>query len=148
MDYPVLQIAMRYVHVVSVIAAVGGILFAMVCVKPALKHLEDELRESVAATIRRRFSRVLLIAIVGLIVSGIYNWILLMPVYREMPKVTNALIGSKVLLAMIMFAVVFMRSTNMIRSDKAAQMINIHLAAIIILLAVVLRYMRLTYLAP
>ena len=74
-----------------------------------------------------------------------YNWVHLAAEYREIGPSGNALIGTKVLLAAILFAVVWARGAGFIKSDKTAAMINVHLAAIIILLAAVLRHLRLAH---
>lgn len=145
MDNTILQIVMRVIHIVSAITAVGGLMFAMICVKPAVRVIEDTLRESVLEVLRKRFHKVLFFAIVGLVVSGAYNWVLLAGTYKAMGPIGNALIGTKVLLALIMFAVVWARASGIIKVDKVAQMINIHLAAIVIILAAVLRTLRLAH---
>ncbi len=146
MDH-LLPIIMRLIHIVSAVAAVGGLLFAMFCVKPSMRVLDDGLCDSVLEVMRKRFMRIQIIAIIGLVISGVYSWMQTEMTYKAMGGAGNALIGVKVLLAMIMFAVVFMRATDMIKSEKAAQMIVIHLAAVVIVLAVILRTLRLAHLA-
>ena len=148
LENDILQIAMRYIHIVSAIVAVGGITFAIVCLTPAVKLLEDTHREGVVKFAEGRFTRVLWVAIAGLVVSGTYNWILLADVYKEMGPKGNALIGTKVLLAVIIFAIVFGRSINLIGGRaRMWHMINVHLAAIVILLAAILRHFRLEHIA-
>ena len=133
---------MRYIHIVSAIAAVGGLVFAAACLKPAVRVLEESFKDSLLSVVRARFDRLLLIAIVGLVVSGAYNWYMLADQYKAMGPKGNALIGTKTLLAIIMFAVIGARRMGMV-NEKAASMINIHLAAIVILLGAILRYFRL-----
>jgi uncharacterized membrane protein len=145
MNNPVLLIVMRYLHIVSAISVVGGILFVMVCLKPAMRVLDEGLRESMMGVVRGRFHKVVIAGIIGLLISGIFNWMTAVEAYSQFKPASDALIGTKVLLALIMFAVVAARMSNIIKSDKLAQMINIHLAAIVILLAVLLRAGRLGY---
>jgi uncharacterized membrane protein len=147
MDNPYLLVAMRYIHILSAMILVGGLVFDLFCVKPALRVIDDSLRDSITAVIRKQFFRLQIIGIAGLLISGIFNWVISAATYRDMGAAGNALIGIKVLLALAVFAVVFLRSTNMIKSDKAAKMINIHLVTIIVLLAAILRYLRLAHLA-
>ncbi len=142
MENPVLDIFMRYLHVVSAVLAVGGLCFMPICVAPAVRLLDDGLGESVLKIVRSRFHRLLWICIAGLVVSGVYNWVGLAQVYKDMGPKGNALIGTKVLLALIMFVVAGLGTGGVIK-PKAAGMINIHLAAVVILLAAVLRYYRL-----
>ncbi len=140
-----MQIFMRYVHIVSAVSAVGGLVFLSVCLSPATRLLDDGFSDTWMKMIRHRFHRVVWISIGGLIVSGIYNWAMLAGVYKAMGPVGGAIIGTKVLLAMILFTVVWLGSSGILK-PKAAQMINLHLAAVIILLASVLRYYRLEHL--
>lgn len=145
MDHPVLLIVMRYLHIVSAIVAVGGVTFSAFCLRQPAAALPEAQRDQLLGAVRRRFAKLQWLAIAGLVVSGAYNWMLSAVTYKAMGPVGNALIGTKVLLALILFAVVWARGANLIRSDKAAVMINVHLAAIIILLAAVLRYYRLAH---
>jgi len=145
MDSAVLQILMRYVHIVSAIMAVGGLSFMLLCLLPVVRVLDDGFSEAWIRLIRARFHKILWISIGGLVISGLYNWVLLGPTYKAMGALGNALIGIKVLLAMIMFGTVWVGQVGILR-PKVCQMINIHLAAAIILLAAALRYFRLEHL--
>ena len=147
MDSPILQIVMRYIHIVSAIIVVGGMSFMLMCLTPAVRLLDEQFRDSLMKMVHHRFLRVVWVAIGGLIVSGAYNWYMLQKTYDKIGPKANALIGTKVLIAFIMFAVVGARTVGMMQNPRRALMINIHLAAIVILLAAILRYYRLEYLA-
>ena len=136
---------MRYLHILSAVAAVGGTLCLAVCVSPAVRLLDASYQDSVLKLVRHRFHRLVWMSIGGLVVSGAYNWVVLGSTYKAMGPYANALIGTKVLLAMIMFAVTWLGSVDKLKA-RAVQMINIHLAAVVILLAVVLRHYRLDHL--
>jgi uncharacterized membrane protein len=144
MDNPLLMIVMRYLHIASAIVAIGGLTFSLVCVRRATDLIPDDHRAAFLDDLRRRFLRLQYIAIAGLLVSGIYNWLLFAGAYKQIGPAGNALIGTKVLLAVILFALVWMRGSRMITSDRVIQMVNLHLGAIVILLAVILRYYRLS----
>ena len=147
MDHAVLQIVMRYAHILSAVTAVGGLLFMAFCLAPVARLLADDARQPFVESVHKRFLCIVNVAIILLIVSGVYNWGLLAQTYKSMGPVGNALLGIKVLLALIMFVVIWLRTAGLFKNDKAARMINVHLAAIVILLAVILRYYRLEYLA-
>ena len=136
---------MRYIHIASAISVVGGLVFLLICLIPAVRLLDDGFSESWMKVIRERFTRLLWIGIVGLIVSGVYNWVLGASTYKAIGPIGNAIIGFKVLLAMIMFTVVWAGSMGLLK-PKVCHMVNIHIAALVILLAVILRHMRLEYL--
>jgi len=144
MDHPILQILMRYLHIVSAVMAVGGIAFLAFCLSPVMRLLDDGFSESWMKRVRERFHKVMWISIGGLIVSGIYNWVLSASIYKAMGAKGNALIGIKVLLAIIIFVMAWVGSLGVVK-PKVVQMVNIHLAAVVILLGAVLRYFRLEY---
>ena len=144
MDYVVVQIVLRYIHIVSAVLAVGGLAFMSLCLSPAVRLLDDGFSESWMKMIRLRFGRLLWASIGGLVVSGVYNWVLFAETYRAMGGVGGALIGTKVLLALVMFAVVWAGAIGLMK-PKASQMAAVHLAALVILLAAVLRYFRLEH---
>ena len=144
MNHAVIQIAMRYVHIICAIIMFGGLLFSSIALKPALKLLDDATRDMFEKALTVRFTRVIWVCFAGLMVSGAYNWILLADDYKAMGPKGNAVIGIKVLLAVFTFIIILGRSIGFLRlSGKACHLINLHLLAIIVLLAALLRYWRL-----
>lgn len=146
MEHPILAIVMRYLHIVSAVVAVGSLCFIPFVLKPALRLVEDNLRQTIETVITNRFHTLLWICIVGLTVSGAYNWWLNAPLYRAVGPLGNSLLGTKVLLALIMFAVVAGRTAGLLKNVKLWQMVNIHLAAAVILLGSILRVIILRHL--
>jgi uncharacterized membrane protein len=149
MDNAVLQIAMRYIHIVSAIVAVGGVAFMSLALLPSVRLLEDNLRQSMMQLITQRFGKVVWACVAGLVVSGTFNWISQAGVYKAMGPIGNALIGTKVLLALILFIVIWMHGAGFgkSKSPKFWLMMKLHLAAVVILLGSVLRYYRLEHLS-
>lgn len=144
MNHPILIVAMRYLHIISVIAMVGGLLYNAIGQRVARKILDTDLAEKFITAFRGMVLKFQWFAMAGLLVSGTYTWILTHEKYKAIGPLGNALIGTKVLLALSVFCVIWMRWSKLIQSDKMAMMINMHLAAIIILLAGILRYYRLS----
>ena len=108
--------------------------------------MEDSLRGSILKLAADRFIRIAWIGIAGLVVSGAYNWVLMASTYKAMGPVGNALIGTKVLLALILFLLVWANRVGVVKlSVRAYLMLNIHLAAVVIIVAVVLRTLRLAH---
>ena len=139
----ILDIAMRYLHIVAAILAVGGTAFVLLCLSPALRVVNEQFAGSVMEMVRQRFLRVLWFSIAALTISGGWNWYRLNDAYRVIRPWGQALIGSKVLLAFILFGLIWAQAIGMTRlKPRAALMINVHLAAIIILLGSILRYLR------
>lgn len=148
MDNPILIVVMRYIHIVSAVVAVGGMAFILFCVSPASRLLEENLRQSFLTLMHQRFLKVLWIAIAGLVISGAYAWLTLNDAYNQIRPWGQALIGSKVLIAIIIFVIVWLRSIGVVgktpKGVKRVLMINIHLAAIVILLGAILRMLRMS----
>ncbi len=139
----VLDIAMRYLHIVSAIVAVGGLAFAAFCLTPAVRVLDDSFRASVMKLVQLRFRRVVWVAIFGLIVTGTYNWVRAAEAYKVMGAKGNALIGTKVLLAMVLFSIVAAESVGWLSPKKPGVLTSVKLllAAAVILLGSILRKM-------
>ncbi len=143
MDHAFIQVVMRYIHIVSAIVLVGGTSFVAIAMLPSMRLLEDNLRASVQKMAMDRFIRAVWIGIAGLIVSGAYNWIMLAPSYKAMGPAGNILIGIKVLLALGLFAFVWAFRIGLVKVPiRAYLIINLHIAAIVILLAAILRTLR------
>jgi len=147
LENDILQIVMRYLHVVSAVVAVGGTAFALLCLSPAVQQLEEAARRPLVEFAEGRFRRVLALALLGLLVTGIFNWAATGATYKAMGPMANALLGTKVLLAFVLFGIVIARASNLLPGpSRRWHIVNVHLAAIIILLAAVLRHYRLEHL--
>lgn len=142
------DVLMRYVHIVSAVVAVGGMACILICLSPAIRVFDESFRDSLMKLVHHRFIRVVWVCIAGLTISGIWKYIQVRHEYDAIVvggmKLAHMLIGVKMLLAVILFAIVFLRSVDLIqpRNPRTLLMINIHLAAIIILLGSVLQYLR------
>ncbi len=74
MDY--LSLISRWLHILAAMAAVGGPIFIRLALIPAMcGTLGDEQRRALHEQIRRRWSKVVMAAILFLLVSGLYNLI-------------------------------------------------------------------------
>ena len=115
---------------------------------PGMRLLEDSLRQSVMMLIQQRFARVVWASVAILVVTGVFNWVSLAPTYRDMGPAGNALIGTKVLVAVLLFAVIWAQGAGFgaSRSPRFWLMLKLHLAALVILLASILRTCRLEHL--
>ena len=141
----ILDIVLRYLHVMCAIIMVGGMIFISLAVRPALKTLEEGPRESFQQVMQRCFHLAVYLCFVGLLISGVFNWMKLAAEYKQIGPQANAVIGIKFLLAVIVFGVIAGRTSGVLKlSGKVCHMLNLHLVAIIILLAAVLRYWRIS----
>jgi putative copper export protein len=96
-----LYVIMHWLHISSVAALVGGLLYARLAMSPASGTFAPEAREALSERAAAAFRPVVIAAIAGLIVSGMYN-ILSSPGHSVRYHIA---LGIKVLLAVHVFAV-------------------------------------------
>lgn len=97
------DIASRFIHVLTAITLVGGSLFTLLVLMPASGRLEDQARGDLMAGIRDRWRRVVHGGIALFLLSGFYNYFRAMPLHRG-DGLYHGLLGTKMLLALAVFA--------------------------------------------
>jgi uncharacterized membrane protein len=104
----------RWLHIIPAIILVGGTLFMRFSLVPATEELNAsaELRES----IRKRWARLVMISVLFLLVSGLYNTMLKVRGFETGDTAYNALLLVKVILALAIF---FLASVMSGRSKMA-----------------------------
>lgn len=135
---------MQWLHLAGVVVAVGGTIFIRLVLLRSFVAIDGQARQRVMAGVTRWFFPMLWCAIVAILVSGIYNVILALhipdPVYR-------AVLSAKVFLALVLFGIAFAITlpwpafVEMQKKRPLWMMVNIVLAAIILLLSAFLRRM-------
>lgn len=103
-----LGILMRWVHIASAVALLGGVWHARFAVYPAGADNE---------TVWRRFAPWLISAVAGLLGSGLYNLV----TKPEFPPGYHVWFGVKVLLALHVFAVAFLLARVSASASKRAR---------------------------
>lgn len=156
-DY--LAYVLRLMHVLAVIAAVGGLIFVRFALLPAMDTLGEDQRRALHEAVRQRWSRVIQLSILFLLVSGLINYVMFVraakvwsPEWREAySSMYHMLFGIKFLLALGIFALASILTgrsagTQKIR-DNSRFWLNVNLA---LALAVVMisGVMRLTHVGP
>lgn len=144
-DLSWLVIASRWLHIASVLTVVGGSIFICLVLYPAIRTaLDDTVRESLRAQVLRRWARVVHVAITLIIISGIYNTVVVFPQHPGQP-LYHALYGVKVILALVVF---FIATAVLGRSPAFASLrrrgrlwitLNVVLALIVVLISNVLK---------
>src|SRR5271157_1089726 len=95
-----LGVIMRWLHFASLATLIGGILYGRLVMLPSSAALAPDAREALADRAAVAFRPFVLVAICGLVISGVYN-ILTHPGHRPIYQV---LLGIKLLLALHVFA--------------------------------------------
>jgi len=97
------DIASRFIHVLTAITLVGGSLFTFLVLLPASERLEDQARGDLMAGVRDRWRRFVHGGIALFLLSGFYNYFRAMPLHRG-DGLYHGLLGTKMLLALAVFA--------------------------------------------
>jgi len=147
MLYGVVFVLMRWLHIGSAALAVGGLAMIVLCAGPA-RGLFD--RPDTAEVIRRVDSRmrwVFAVAVLGLLVSGVFQWVVFGQIYQEVGATAQVLLSIKVLLAVTFFVSLWAFGVESIAHPKARlwRLINLLLGVAVLLFAGVLRYVRLDH---
>jgi uncharacterized membrane protein len=137
-----LNLIMRWLHIFSVITAVGATVFMRLVLIPSLTGLHDEARALLLKNMSGRLRTLIHSAIGGILISGLYNTHALWKTSVAPYKLVYAV---KVSLALIIFVVaIFLTSSSPKRAAFQAKRkkwlaVNIILAVIIVALSSYLR---------
>lgn len=142
MDIDYLGVVLRWMHILAATAAAGGTFFMRLALLPSVSVLPDEQRKALHEQVRSRWSKVVMLSIGLLLVSGLINVANSIP---GKPPLYHALFTFKFVLALVVF---FVASALMGRSPGLARIrqnarfwlsLNATLIVIIICLSGVLR---------
>ncbi len=73
-----LAFVMRWFHLVAAITAVGGTIFMRFALLPSVSGLNDEQQNSLHDAVRRRWSKLVMLSIAFLLISGLTNYVILL----------------------------------------------------------------------
>jgi uncharacterized membrane protein len=122
----VLGVLVRWLHIASTALLIGGVAFARFIAVPALQAIPEPERAEVWDGIAWRFRAVVYPAIAGLIVSGIYNFL----IHPGHSPFYHALFGIKVLLAVHVFAA----SILVVKEPKPRRMTGVVISGLLVIL--------------
>jgi uncharacterized membrane protein len=153
MELNYLGIVLRWFHIMAAIALVGGALFQKLALLGPCGELPEETRQHLNDAIRRRWSKVVMLAILFLLVSGLINYFLTIRPYTQnvelfqndypklkLPRAYHILFGVKFLLGLVIFFIASAlsgrgRATAAIRA-KAAGWLTFNLLLAVVLVAI------------
>lgn len=139
-----LNIAIRIVHILSAIALLGGTIFFLVVMIPAVRVLDEGLRGSILQFARKRFYRISHPALVLLLATGLYSYLTNLKVYDQV-KATHGLIGAKILLWAAIATIVFAQSFGVLKGCPIRwARVNLVMGLLIVILAAVVRGLRMS----
>ncbi len=125
----ILAAVMRWLHITSMLSLLGGIIYARFVMIPAAAQLSPEARGTLEEGTARRFRGIVFAAMGGLVLSGLYNYMLKpghSPLY-------HALFGVKLLLAGHVLSAAIM-ATAPHNSRRARQLFGAAMSGLVIVL--------------
>lgn len=144
-DIDIAALISRWFHITAAIVAVGGTVFLRLVLHPVGQAaVADDARRELWAAIARRWARVLHVAILFLILTGFYNFVNVLRSGVE-PMPYHGIFTIKFLLALALFFIAIALTGRSAAFEgmrkKAPQwmMINVVIAAVIVLLSNVLK---------
>ncbi len=142
----ILPILSRWAHVLCAVTMVGGVLFLRFILMPsASEALSEEQHLSLKGAVLKRWKKVVMLCILLLLLSGVYNLMARLKGDADLPSLYHALFGIKFLLALAVF---FIASClvgraaafeGMRKNMKKWLLINVVLALCIVLISGVLK---------
>lgn len=142
---PALNLFMRWLHIFSVIAAVGATVFMRFVLIPSLTGLSEEARDVLQNNLKPRLQILVHSAIGGILLSGLYNTHLL---WRTAISPYGYIYAIKMFLAFTVFLIaIFLTSSNPKRAAFQANRkkwlgVSFGLAVLIVLLSACLRFLH------
>jgi uncharacterized membrane protein len=139
-----LSLLFRWAHILAAITAVGGTIFARFVLLPSQGVLAPDEREALHAAMRVRWSKIVAGCIALLLISGLYNFIVIVNT-TTVPKWYHMLFGIKFLLALVIFLIASLLSgktaaaQRMRRNMRLWMTLNIILAVAVVCISGVLR---------
>jgi uncharacterized membrane protein len=103
----VLFVIMRWTHFASMATLIGGLLYGRFVMLPSIGALSPDSRDAIAARIATAYRPMIIAAVCGLVLSGLYN-LFTNPGHTVKYHI---LLGVKLMLALHVFAMAFLITT-------------------------------------
>ncbi|MDB5391959.1 MAG: hypothetical protein JWM11_7605 [Planctomycetaceae bacterium] len=103
MDIDPMQLIFRWLHVLTAIVMAGGTFFMFFVLHPAASALSDDERSRLRAGVIKRWKMVVHLGVLLLLVTGLYNYIVVLAPQHKKDGLYHGLMGLKMLLALGVF---------------------------------------------
>ena len=137
----------RWVHIASIVIAIGGAFALRYFVLPAANELDDSPRARFWESVRRSMFKVIVVAVVLIFVSGLINFFRALKIGATVPPTYHMIFGIKFLMAMGVFGIALglvwpSRPANMFQRNRRLWLtMNIHMGLLIIALSAALKFL-------
>jgi uncharacterized membrane protein len=102
-NFDYVQFLSRWLHITAAVAAGGGAIFMKIALHPATETLPDDARARLREAVRARWAKVVHTSILILLVTGLFNFIVITKQFDLPRPYYHAVFGLKFLLAMGIF---------------------------------------------
>ena len=139
------NVLMRWLHIFSVIAAVGATVFLRLVLIPSMAEIQNDARAQLLKSMAGRLRKLIHGAIGGILLSGLYNTHLL---WKTSVAPYGMVYALKVMLALVVFMIaIFLTSSRpkwaAFQANRKKWLgVNLTLAAIIVALSAILRMLH------
>ncbi|WP_240928018.1 hypothetical protein [Thalassoroseus pseudoceratinae] len=106
MDRIVFDVLSRWLHVFFAIVLLGGGIFIRFVLQPAASELPEDQHAALHSRVMARWKRLVMITIGLLLLSGFYNYIVVMIPKHKGDGLYHGLMGGKMILAFVVFFLV------------------------------------------
>lgn len=127
----------RFVHVATAIVLVGGTVFMRFVLMPAAEKLSPESHDSLRAALGAVWKRFVHVGILLFLLTGFYNYLRVMVPNHRGDSLYHALMGIKILLALVVFFLASVLVGRAAAFEKMRQKRKLWLGVIILLAAVI-----------
>lgn len=130
------DVLFRITHVLSAIALAGGSLFIAFVLHPVMSQTAENMQAELTPAIMARWKRFVHAGVALLLISGLYNFVQAIPLHRG-DSLYHALLGIKMLLGLLIFAIASIlvgrsRRTDAIRQRRSTWLKGVLVLAIIV----------------
>lgn len=103
MDFDVVGFLSRWLHITAAVTAAGGAIFMKLALHPASETLAEEPRRALREAVRARWAKVVGMAIGVLLLTGLYNFLMIVQRYNLPRPWYHMAFGIKFLAALVVF---------------------------------------------
>lgn len=105
MDHEALKIVFRWLHVGTAIVLLGGSVFLRFVLLPAAEKLSTEAHDTLRTHLMSTWKLIVHLGVGLLLLSGLYNYLVVMVPLHKGDGLYHGLMGTKILLALAVFFV-------------------------------------------
>ncbi|MDP7277478.1 MAG: hypothetical protein QF363_18520 [Planctomycetaceae bacterium] len=135
MDNSAMQTILRVVHIATAIVLVGGTVFLRFVLLPSVKKIPEEIQLDLRDRLANRWKWIVHGGIALLLVSGFYNYLVVMRPMHTSDKRYDMFVGIKMLLAFLLF---FLASALVGRSQVLKKFRDRSSATLLVMIVVAL----------